>query len=67
MQPDIDFNVVHHGSIVLLTPLTPAAHAWAEEFLPDDAQTWGPGSVVVEPRYIADIVDGIRGDGLTVA
>lgn len=60
-----DFIVADHGSIVLLTPVTPAAHRWIQENLPEDRQTWGL-SVVVEPRYINDIVAGIQNDGLYV-
>lgn len=61
-----DFIVSNHGSIFLLRPNTPAAREWCEEHLPDDRQTFG-GAVVVEHRYIGDIVDGIRADGLEVA
>lgn len=60
-----DFSITNHGSILLLLPLTDAGNAWADEHLPDNAQMFGK-SIVVEPRYIADIVDGIQADGLTV-
>ncbi len=60
-----DFGVANHGSIFLLTPFTEAADAWAEEHLPEDAQRLGP-AIVVEHRYIGDIIAGIQGDGLTV-
>lgn len=60
-----DFTVQNEGSIFLLHPLTPAANAWIEEHIPEDAQYFG-NAVVVEHRYIADIVGGIQRDGLTV-
>lgn len=60
-----DFSVENHGSIVLLRPLTPAAEAWIEEHIPDDAQTFG-NAIAVEPRYIQDIINGIVADGLTL-
>lgn len=63
MQPD--FYVEHHGSIVLLRPTTAQAFEWEREHLPSDRMHYG-NAVVVEPRYIEDIVDGIVGDGLTV-
>ncbi len=61
-----DFSLANHGSIYLLTPRTPAAAQWAAKHLPDDAMTWGP-AVVVEPRYVEEIVLGIGRDGLTVS
>ena len=62
----LDFDVSNHGSICLLTPLTEAAQAWVAEHLPEDAMTWGQNSIVVEPRYIEDILDGIVADGLSI-
>lgn len=62
-----DFTVENHGTIFLLTPHTPEAQEWIEAHVPPDAQTWaGLNSIVVEHRYIADIVAGIRADGLEV-
>lgn len=60
-----DFNVSNHGSIFLLFPNSKDAHDWVEERLPEERQTFGR-AIVVEHRYIADIVDGILCDGLTV-
>ena len=62
---DSDFDLVSHGSICLLTPRTPAAHDWVEEHLPANAQLWGP-SIVVEPRYVQAIIDGVEDEGLTI-
>jgi hypothetical protein len=59
-----DFRLADHGSICLLYPLTPAAREWAAEHLPTDAFWCGAG-MVIEPRYVAPIVDGIQADGLT--
>ena len=61
-----DFDLADHGSIVLLTPRTPAAHDWTLEHIPEDAQRWGQCSIVIEPRYVADILWGIEDEGLTV-
>lgn len=61
----MDFTVQNHGSIFLLTPHTDAAEEWIAEHLPEDRMSAGP-SVVVEHRYIEDIVAGIQSDGLTV-
>jgi hypothetical protein len=62
----MDFDFYTDGSIGLLTPLTPAAHDWADEHLPEDRMLWGKHSIVVEPRYVGAILEGIAEDGLTV-
>jgi hypothetical protein len=63
---DADFRVSNHGSIALLIPRSEAARIWVDEHLPADRMTWGEG-VVVEPRYLQNIVDGVEADGYTVA
>lgn len=62
----VDFTVDNHGTIYILNAETPAAQEWVEEHLPEDRMTWGPGGTVVEHRFIADIVEGVRRDGLVV-
>jgi hypothetical protein len=62
-----DFFVANHGSIVILHALTVVAREWVDENLPSDALTWGVDGTVVEPRYIGDIVEGIRAAGLEVS
>ena len=60
-----DFDFANHGSICLITPRTPAAHDWADAFL-DEHLTWGQCSVVIEPRYVEDIIRAIIEDGMTI-
>jgi hypothetical protein len=62
-----DFSVANHGSVLILYALTDAARAWVDEHIPEDAMTWGHNGTVVEPRYIANIVEGIRAAGLEVS
>ncbi len=62
----MDFEVTYHGSLILLAALTTEADNWCEQHLPADRLIMA-GSVVVEPRYIDNIVTGITSDGLTVA
>jgi hypothetical protein len=63
-----DFTVLNGGSIFVLTPVSEAAKAWAEEKISqgEETQYWGNGGIVVEHRYICDIIDGIKADDLTV-
>jgi hypothetical protein len=61
-----DFVVENHGSIFLLRPLTPMARSWVDEHIGNNGfQPYYP-TVVVEPRYIADIAHGAQADGLVV-
>jgi len=60
-----DFLFVNHGSATILTPLTEAARDWVADHLPDDALTFG-GGVVIELRYVDNILEGLTDDGLTV-
>ena len=62
-----DFLVENHGSIFLLKPKTDSAISWVEEHIGQDNgyQPYFP-TIVIEPRYIADIVEGIQNDGLAV-
>ncbi len=59
--------VENHGTLFLLRPASENGQAWIEDSLNlDDAQYFGE-AVVVEHRYIRDIVDGAVADGLEVA
>ena len=67
-QIQADFVVENHGGIFLLKPLTPSATSWIEEHIGQDNgfQPYFP-TVVVEHRYIAEIVEGIQNNGLAVS
>ena len=68
VPPPADFRVENHGSIFLLVPQTASATEWVETKIGRDNgyQPYWP-TVVVEHRYIADIVAGIKNDGLAVS
>jgi hypothetical protein len=67
-SPTPDFELQNHGSIFLLIPQTPSARVWIDDHIGKDNgyQPHYP-IVVIEHRYIADIVTGIQDDGLAVA
>ena len=68
LKTEFDFKLENHGSLFLLRPLNPVARNWMSENLPVDepeTQFWGD-AIVIEPRYVAPIVDGIVGDGLVL-
>ncbi len=60
-----DILVRNEGSIFLLHPLTAAGQGWLTKNIDPNAMTFGE-AIVVEGRYISDILGGIQGDGLTV-
>jgi hypothetical protein len=64
-----DFFVENHGSIFLLKPQTDSAISWVEDHIgPENGfQPHYPHALVVEHRYIADIVASIQNDGLAVS
>jgi hypothetical protein len=58
----VDFQFENHGSIILCTPQNEGAKEHLIENLGDEAQ-WLGDSVAVEPRYILDLVEGLRSNG----
>ena len=63
IQMSEDFELQNEGSLYLLRPLTGQAAEWLEEHIEQNRQMFGT-AVVVEHRYVADIVRGIADAGL---
>jgi len=63
MSTDLEFT--DHGSIWLLRAASPRGGEWLDEHVEAGGETWC-GAIVVEPRYVFDIVDGAEMDGLRV-
>ena len=66
VQVEFDFDLSNHGSICILNAITHKASLWVDDHLPNDALHWGPCSIVIEPRYVGNILQGIVDDGLLV-
>lgn len=60
-----DIVVLNEGSIYLLQPKSNHGYDWIKNNIGKDA-IWHNQSLVVEHRFIEDIIDGIINDGLTV-
>lgn len=62
-----DFQLSGHpgSTIYLLRPETDGAQRWIDAHISPDAQYFGP-AVVVEHRFIANLIDGLRADGLSI-
>jgi hypothetical protein len=67
-SPSVDFTICDEGSILLLTPHTEPAHDWIHEHIgrSNGYQPWFP-TIVIERRYVSDILDGIDSAGLAVS
>lgn len=66
----MDARVEDHGSIFVVQPLSQAADSWLEDNVWGDSpeeHTWWAGGLVVEPRYVEELVAGMIGDGLEVS
>jgi len=61
-----DFKVTYHGSVSRLVPLTDLAKEWVEEHLQLEDWQWMGPAIVIDTRYIGDIIDGIIDDGLAI-
>ena len=62
---DADFVLKYDRSISLLVPLTTEASAWIEDRVSEDRTYFGL-ALVIEHRYLADLVHGIEAEGLKV-
>lgn len=60
-----DVMVQCEGSIFLLTPISGEARSWLRDNVQPDAQWFGP-ALVVEHRYVEDLVEGLRCEGFNV-
>jgi hypothetical protein len=60
-----DLLVHGGGSVYLVRTVSPFGAAWVDEHIPADAM-WFGGAVVVEHRYVADLLYGAADDGLCI-
>jgi hypothetical protein len=62
-----DILVENHGGIILLRPATTAGSEWLEANCDRSGyQPFGGGTLLCEPRCVADMVAGARQAGLEV-
>ena len=58
-----DFSVTDHGSIALLKLHSSEARSWVAENVEEGPAKWA-GALVIEPRYVANIVEALEDAGL---
>jgi hypothetical protein len=63
--PKANFRIEFHSSICLIVPLCASARDWLDEHIgkSNGYQPYWP-TAIVEPRYLNEIITGIRRDGL---
>ena len=54
------YRVEDHGSVMIVRPMGPEAMAWIEENVEDPQ--WFAGGMVVEPRYLGELLAGMDQD-----
>jgi len=64
-EPIFDLKLEDHNTIFLLRPATSLGADWVESYINEGYQSFG-NAIVVEHRYVKDIVDGAVDDGLAV-
>lgn len=63
MTDNTQIEITDEGTLVLLTPTTPAAETWLNSNLDPAVQKWGP-AFVIERRYVGSILAGAHAAGL---
>ncbi|HEY5957927.1 MAG TPA: hypothetical protein VIV60_15295 [Polyangiaceae bacterium] len=56
----MDIQIINHGSIVQLLPLTDAGQAFLRDDLESESWQWMGNTLCVEPRQIAGICNWAR-------
>jgi len=66
VENHVDVEVINHGSVIALRPMTPAGNDWIDSNLCLESWQWFGGCAVIDPRYAEAILDGMADDGLRV-
>ena len=61
----IDVEVTGSGTVYAMHPLTEAAQRWLDDNIGSDA-IYMQGALMVEWRYVDEIIEGMLDDGLEV-
>jgi hypothetical protein len=56
----------NYGSIVGITPMTPAAREWIDENVSAEPWQWLGATLNIDRRYAGCLIDGMIDAGLTV-
>jgi hypothetical protein len=62
-----DFRTSDHGTVVLIWPVSTAAHDWVEQNLVAEPWQWFGGALGVDHRFAPDILAEITKAGFAIA
>ena len=62
-----DFRAADHGSVILIWPVSDAAHQWVEENVIAEPWQWFGGALGVDHRCALDLIDGIVAAGFEIS
>ncbi len=63
----IDASVENHGSIFIIRPLSNTAKDWLAKYVDQNEYQPYRDAIIVEPRYVDDLVTGMQKGGLHVS
>lgn len=66
MDTQVDAFIFNHGSLVGIRPETPAAQQFIADNVEAEGYQWLGRTLMVEPRYVGAIIEGMQADGLVV-
>ena len=64
--PSADFRFENHGSICFLIPVSDAAKSWADEHISTEGYQPYADRILIEPRYVVPVLEGIQSAGMDV-
>ena len=62
-----DFHISDHGTVILIRPVSEAAHQWVEENVVVEPWQWFGGALGVDHRFARDLLDGIAAAGFEIS
>jgi hypothetical protein len=63
---EADILIENHGSVALVTPMTPDAHRWVEEHVEIEPWQRIGCSIAREPRCLDQLIEEMQEEGLVV-
>lgn len=66
MKNNTDIFVERAGSIVCITPITPAGREWIDENCPSEPWQWTNATLTIDRRFADEIMEGMQEAGLNL-
>ena len=62
-----DFQIVDHGSIISIKPVSEAGRAWVEENVVSEPWQWLGGALCVDIRCAGTLIDEMAAEGFDIS